>query len=165
MLPMHVTYLRGENGETSESDDSVISVKGHKRDDRLFPDIPLYCEGYPKPIARGVLHLLCTMLLPFGLRYLIKIAGPNNRIAHIASALYIFTNIWCYGFSALYHVGRWSVQMEILMQKLDHCGVALLSTGTVRIQDKYYILSSSPSPSLIALYIIYLFISYRSPFR
>jgi hemolysin III len=31
----------------------------------------------------------------------------------------------------MYHVGRWGVQVEILLQKLDHCGVALLSTGTM----------------------------------
>lgn len=33
--------------------------------------------------------------------------------------------------SALYHVGKWSIQIEIILQKLDHCGVAILSTGTM----------------------------------
>jgi len=48
----------------------------------------------------------------------------------IAAFIYISTNIFCYGMSALYHVGRWSIQTEILLQKLDHCGIAILSVGT-----------------------------------
>lgn len=49
---------------------------------------------------------------------------------YIAAIVYIFCNTFCYGFSALYHVGKWSVKYEILLQKLDHCGIALLSLGT-----------------------------------
>ena len=54
----------------------------------------------------------------------------NNFISMIASFIYISANIFCYGMSALYHVGRWSIQTEILLQKLDHCGIAILSVGT-----------------------------------
>jgi len=82
-------------------------------------------------LFRGILHFLCTLLLPYGLLYLIKAAGNSNYVACIANSIYISTNIICYGSSALYHVGRWSVQVEILIQKLDHCGVAILSTGTM----------------------------------
>ena len=60
-----------------------------------------------------------------------KVGGHRNNIAHVASTMYICSNLWCYGISALYHVGNWSVQTEILLQKLDHCGVAILSTGTM----------------------------------
>ena len=125
---------------------------------RLFPEISLYSEGeqimvslfsisfeviparflwfffdegHPKPVLRGMLHLFFTMLLPFGLEMLWKVGGHRNNIAHVASTLYICSNLWCYGISALYHVGNWSVQTEILLQKLDHCGVAILSTGTM----------------------------------
>lgn len=29
-----------------------------KKDGRLFPEYLLYCEGHPKPVCRGVLHLV-----------------------------------------------------------------------------------------------------------
>ena len=90
-----------------------------------------FIPGHPKPAFRGVLHLLFALLLPFGLKLLWKVGGNKNHLAQVASTLYICSNIWCYGMSALYHVGKWSVQTEILFQKLDHCGVAILSTGTM----------------------------------
>jgi hemolysin III len=112
-----------------------------------------------RPLFRGVLHLICAVMLPLGLKLLWATAGDGNEAAKIvkdytpthlffsfrqagaffslqplllqASCLYISANLWCYGMSGLYHVGRWSIQNEILLQKLDHCGVAVLSTGTM----------------------------------
>lgn len=100
-----------------------------KRDNRLFPEYLLYCEGLPKPALRGILHLICSLLLPFGMWHLVK-ESNGSTIGSIAAVVYVFTNIFCYGFSALYHVGKWSIQKEILLQKVDHCGIALLSAGT-----------------------------------
>jgi hemolysin III len=54
----------------------------------------------------------------------------GNRIGQIAAIVYVATNIFCYGSSGLYHVGWWSASVEILLQKVDHCGIAILSTGT-----------------------------------
>ena len=34
-----------------------------KQDGRLHPEYPLYCVGMPKPLLRGVLHLICTGML------------------------------------------------------------------------------------------------------
>ena len=48
----------------------------------------------------------------------------------LAAFFYVGSNMWCYGFSALFHVGTWSVKTEIMLQKLDHCGIAILSCGT-----------------------------------
>ncbi len=31
--------------------------------------------------------------------------------------------------SSLYHIGRWSSRTEILIQKVDHCGIAFLAAG------------------------------------
>lgn len=100
-----------------------------KRDHRLFPEYLLYCEGLPKPALRGVLHLICSLVLPFGMWHLVQ-ESNGSTLGSIAAVVYIFTNMFCYGFSALYHVGKWSIQKEILLQKLDHCGIALLSAGT-----------------------------------
>jgi len=101
----------------------------NKIDNRLFPGYPLYCEGLNKPLLRGIFHLIPTIFLPFGLWHLIR-ESNNNIISIIAVFIYITTNILCYGLSALYHIGRWSIQTEILLQKLDHCGIAMLSVGT-----------------------------------
>ena len=101
-----------------------------KGDNRLFPNYPLYCEGLEKPLFRGISHLLCTMMLPFGMWHLILEANGSFK-GTIVAILYVSSNIWCYGFSALLHVGRWSVKTEILIQKLDHCGIAILSCGTM----------------------------------
>lgn len=119
------------------ADNSItFDLKDEKRrlknkDGRLFPDVSLYCEGHPKPAFRGILHLFFTILLPCGLKILLNAAGNKNYVAYMASTVYICSNMWCYGMSALYHVGKWSVQTEIIFQKLDHCGVAILSTGTM----------------------------------
>ena len=111
--------------------DGLIVVDETKRmkDGRLFPDFLLYCEGLEKPICRGFIHLFATIVLPFGMWHLNR-ESNGNKWGLIASTVYIITNIWCYGFSALYHVGKWSPKVEIFLQKLDHCGIALLSMGT-----------------------------------
>ncbi len=44
--------------------------------------------------------------------------------------IYLCSNLWCCGFSSLYHVGKWSMKTEIILQKLDHCGIAIFSAGT-----------------------------------
>lgn len=118
-----------------ENDSYFISIKEDdpielKEDGRLFPALPLYCEGLEKPLLRGISHLFCSMLLPFGMWHLI-IEANGNRKGIIVAVLYILSNIWCYGFSALLHVGRWSVRTEIFIQKMDHCGIAVLSCGTM----------------------------------
>lgn len=100
-----------------------------KNDGRLYPEYPLYCEGLQKPICRGLMHLMCTILLPFGMWHLV-IEANDDPVGIATAILYVGSNIWCYGFSALYHVGTWSPKTEILLQKLDHCGIALLSVGT-----------------------------------
>lgn len=36
-----------------------------KKDGRLFHEYPLYCEGHPKPVCRGVLHLVYLTEPPY----------------------------------------------------------------------------------------------------
>lgn len=103
--------------------------KWDKNDGRLHPDYPLYCEGMPKPKCRGVLHMVFTALLPFAYLHLVHEAN-GNLLGMSAAFVYIFSNIWCYGFSATYHIGKWAPKVEILLQKLDHAGIAIMSVGT-----------------------------------
>lgn len=100
-----------------------------KFDGRLHPDYPLYCEGLDKPVCRGMLHLLSALLLPFATMHLLAEA-QGNRTGQLAALLYTGSNLFCYGTSALYHVGKWSPRVEIMLQKYDHCGIAVLSVGT-----------------------------------
>lgn len=100
-----------------------------KFDSRLFPDYLLYCEGLERPAMRGMLHLFCAIILPLGL-YHLYIEANGSFVGQAAAALYVLSNLWCFLTSGLYHVGRWSVNTEILLQKLDHCGIAIFSMGT-----------------------------------
>ena len=101
-----------------------------KHDGRLFPEYPLYCEGFPRPRCRGLLHLWCTCLFPLGFIHFLE-ASNQSTAGAVASILYLSSNVFCYGTSALYHIGKWSPATEIFIQKLDHCGIAILSTGTM----------------------------------
>lgn len=128
------SFLRDNNDKDCELATSAIDVhdlnrRPHKVDNRLFPDYLLYCEGLPKPRFRGTLHLICSLLFPFGIYHLLNEAN-GSHLGRIAAIVYLTSNLFCYGSSALYHVGKWSVQNEIFLQKLDHCGIALLSAGT-----------------------------------
>lgn len=112
---------------TEENDDCID--KRFKCDDRLFPEFPLYIEGMRKPGGRGVLHFLGACLLPFGF-YHLYYESHGYLPAILSGFFYLFTNLWCYGVSGLFHTFTWSKSTEILLQKLDHCGIALLSCGT-----------------------------------
>lgn len=123
------TIIQRYNTDYEAGADESINEKIFKSDNRLFPHYLLYCEGLPKPACRGVLHLICSLILPFGMWHLVR-ESNGTSLGAIAAVVYISSNMICYGFSALYHVGKWSIQNEILLQKLDHCGIAILSAGT-----------------------------------
>lgn len=123
------TIIQRYNTDYEAGVDESINEKIFKSDNRLFPHYLLYCEGLPKPACRGVLHLICSLILPFGMWHLVR-ESNGTSLGAIAAVVYISSNMICYGFSALYHVGKWSIQNEILLQKLDHCGIAILSAGT-----------------------------------
>eukprot|EP01039_Chlorochromonas_danica_P005408 gene5408-5948_t len=99
-----------------------------KLDDRLFPNEPLYCEGMHKPALRGFLHLYSAILLLFAYWHLLREANSSLQ-GEIAAILYITGNLFCCTSSALYHIGRWSPPSEILLQKMDHCGIAICTAS------------------------------------
>lgn len=124
-LPSQDYDYEKQTGSSKDKETTVIKAK----DGRLFPRSDLYSEGLPRPKFRGVFHLFAVMLLPFGWWHLFREADGNHT-GQIVASVYISSNIFCYGSSAIYHVGRWSKHTEIFLQKLDHCGIAILSTGT-----------------------------------
>jgi hemolysin III len=122
--------IRTDNDDAYCYPDPSMKQPKRKDDGRLFQEFPLYCEGLEKPLFRGVGHLLCALLLPFGMYHLINEAN-GNVFGTIIAVLYVSSNIFCYGFSSLLHIGKWSVRQEIFIQKMDHCGIAILSCGTM----------------------------------
>lgn len=108
---------------------SWVCRRSNQHDGRLFPGTLLYCEGLHKPLLRGCLHLACTFALPLGMCHLVM-AANNSILGSIAAIVYVGTNICYYGFSGMYHVGKWSAQEEIYLQIINHCGIAILGVGT-----------------------------------
>jgi len=96
-------------------------------DGRLFKELLLYAEGLHKPLLRGYLHLLVACAVPFFAAYLLfRVDGVMPRIAVL---LYFVGKMWCFGVSGLYHVFRWHPRVEILLHKLDHCGIFAMTAG------------------------------------
>lgn len=117
-----------------------------RKDGRLFADLPLYCEGFPKPVCRGVLHLSCALLLPTALLFFAR-ACQGSLLALAVSVAYLLSNLVCYGASGIYHIFDWKSNDEILLQKIDHCGIAILSVGTI-LPDSILLFGSELSPEI-----------------
>jgi hemolysin III len=102
-----------------------------KKDARLFPHLDLYCEGADKPLMRGVIHLIAALwLLLEGMDRFI-VASGNSQLGKFAAVTFVCSNILCYSISALYHIGKWGINVEIFLQKVDHCCIAIFSAGTM----------------------------------
>lgn len=123
----HPELLEDEEREDRNNISNVIKSK--KFDDRLFPDHLLYCEGMQKPAFRGILHLICSVMLPFVAWQLIVYEANGLFIGQIAASVYISGQFFCCFVSALYHIGKHSPSIEIVLQKLDHCGIAVCTTA------------------------------------
>lgn len=95
---------------------------------RLFPGLPLYCEGRRRPLMRGVVHLLTLLAMP-ALTYRVhrrvgRAGRPSVIVLGVCSAV-------TFGASALFHLVRWrSERWEVLAQKLDHAAIHLLAAGS-----------------------------------
>ena len=97
-------------------------------DTRLFTGETLYCEGSFKPEYRGKIHLFSLFVFPYALYKLYYIANGFTYPFFIGSVS-LLTNFCCFGTSAIYHVYEWSLDTEIILQKLDHCMITLWCLG------------------------------------
>jgi hemolysin III len=109
--------------------ESDAASSGLKLDNRLFPQYLLYCEGMSRPSCRGKLHLLCACIFPFLICLLYSEANGNLN-GKVAALFYGFSALFCYTISSLYHIVKCSAKTEILLQKLDHCSIAIYACGT-----------------------------------
>lgn len=85
-------------------------------DNRLFSNEILYSEGLDKPYLRGKIHAFGLLMMPVYLLF------SNMNLLLIVT---IIGNTLCFGTSAAYHVLSWTVEQEIIMQKLDHICISL----------------------------------------
>lgn len=97
-------------------------------DTRLFIDETLYCEGLVKPKFRGKIHLLSLLVFPYAFYKLYCIANGFTYAFFIGS-ISLLTNLLCFAISALYHVCNWSLENEIILQKMDHFMISLWCFG------------------------------------
>lgn len=100
----------------------------YKSDGRLFPTYPLYSEGMRRPKLRGYFHGVASLSLIVALAVLLRDCR-HSPTGQIVSTLYILSKLCCYGSSSLFHIFAWSPPYEKFFQKLDHCGIAVLSMG------------------------------------
>jgi predicted membrane channel-forming protein YqfA (hemolysin III family) len=108
--------------------DPIFPIK----DGRIFENELMYCEGREKPLLRGFIHLfgLCSGMIPIGLFEIVKVANTDRTMIILAS-LFFTSNFICYFVSALFHVLKWPLKVEIFLQKIDHimaCVYAFFST-------------------------------------
>ena len=99
-----------------------------RRDGRLYENELLYREGRHKPTLRGCLHLLCVLLLPYVVWRLTQ-QGRGSLYTMFVALLFSTTNVLLFVCSAIFHVGIWSHETEIMMQKLDHMACSLFAAG------------------------------------
>ena len=121
-------------------------------DGRLHPDYPLYCEGMPKPAMRGVVHLITALILPFGVYHLWNEAN-GNPLGRVAGTVFVLGNLYCIGMSALFHVGNWSKETEIVLQKLDHCGIPVYA-ASVNFPCSLMLMPGSSGTALLLISVV-----------
>ena len=97
-------------------------------DNRLFIDELLYCEGLVKPILRGKVHLLSLLAFPYAF-YKLYCSANGFTYAFFIGSISLLTNLLCFSTSAVYHVYNWSLETEIILQKMDHFMISLWCFG------------------------------------
>ena len=108
---------------------SLKKIKSNKitnktMNNRLFSDETLYCEGLFKPEYRGKLHLWSLLAFPYAVWHLYQGTGGFTYPFFIAF-INLFGNFCCFGLSGCYHVFDWSLETEIILQKMDHIIISL----------------------------------------
>ncbi|MBI4925816.1 MAG: hemolysin III family protein [Bdellovibrio sp.] len=82
----------------------------------------------PKPILRGVSHLLACLCAIVGGCLLVKIAPSPKAI--IAAIIYSTSLILLFAMSSLYHLPTWSTKQRQWLRKLDHAAIFFLIAGS-----------------------------------
>ena len=82
----------------------------------------------PRPMLRGVFHLVAALAAPFGLVALMLIADSPRD--YVAASIYAPAVIVLYTTSASYHLVPWPPRMRGVMARLDHSMIFVLIAAT-----------------------------------
>jgi hemolysin III len=85
-------------------------------------------QGEPRPLLRGVSHLLTAIVAPFGLVALLLLADSPRR--YVGAAIFATSLILLYWASANYHLAPWPARLRGLWQRVDHAMIFVLIAGT-----------------------------------
>jgi len=91
-------------------------------------EAPRRPEEPPKPLFRGVMHMVAAVFAPVGLVLLLLIADSPRR--YVAAAVFATSLILLYATSAAYHVAPWSRRLGEFMMRADHSSIFVLIAGT-----------------------------------
>lgn len=82
----------------------------------------MYCEGRDKPYFRGVFHAIgVVFLIPYFISSILSSIDDKYEI--LSFLLFIIGNGFCWILSSLFHCMNWSLNTEIIMQRLDHSAI------------------------------------------
>lgn len=90
------------------------------KDDRMFNNCKLYCEGAHKPTFRGYFHLISLLLFPYIFWKYWELTGETGGFEFYLAMFLVFAGFATILISALYHTVCWNVKQEILINKMDH---------------------------------------------
>jgi len=94
-------------------------------DTTLPPDDPPLLE---RPTLRGALHLGAFPLSLVLGAWLVVWAPAGS--ARVSCLVYVVTAALLFGFSALYHRGRWTPATKAVLRRVDHANIFVFIAGT-----------------------------------
>ncbi|WP_231446725.1 PAQR family membrane homeostasis protein TrhA [Brevibacterium zhoupengii] len=84
--------------------------------------------GQVKPKLRGWFHAAAFPLAMLGGLALV-IISPTIE-SRIAASIFAITGMLLFGTSAVYHRGRWRSRARLILRRLDHANIFLITAGT-----------------------------------
>lgn len=82
-----------------------------------------------KPLLRGYLHAFAAVLALVGTGVLLALT-IGDVPKQISLLIYGGSSILLFGWSAFYHIGKWSVPRKAFMRRIDHANIFVLIAGT-----------------------------------
>ncbi|GAC1629694.1 MAG: hemolysin III family protein [Ktedonobacteraceae bacterium] len=82
-----------------------------------------------KPLLRGYLHAFATVFAIVGTVFLL-VLSKGDVPKQLSLLIYGISSILLFGWSALYHIGTWSIPRRALLRRIDHANIFVLIAGT-----------------------------------
>lgn len=82
----------------------------------------------PRPILRGYIHLVCAVLAPFALAYLLLVAESPR--AFVGAAIFGAGLTLLFTVSAAYHLAPWTPRARAVVGRIDHSTIFIAIAAT-----------------------------------